>query len=140
MITIEALKSWLRIDFNDDDLTLQTCLDTAKEVIEEYTSHSLHAHTFEVESYGCDIKLYDYPITDIVADDEFKRYNKPDSILLSAPFGTKFVISVGVSDKKQLHSAVYQLASYYYENREPDHVRLPTSIQVTVNQLRRGLI
>lgn len=139
-ITLEGAKQRLQIDFNDDDTILQEMLDSAVQVIEDYTQHSLTLKTVTLKSYGHPISFYQTPIVDINYTDKCKVQHKIDSVVFHAPFGTEIVISLGISDKKQLETAVYQLTAYYYENREPDHARLPSDIQITVNQLRRGLI
>lgn len=139
-ITLEAFKKRAQVDFDDDNEIMQEMLDSAIEVIEEYTSHSLRLKTIEYKSVGKPITIYQTPIEDIIVDGHHEIHQLIDGVVVDSPFGTRIVVSLGVSNKKQLESAVYQLACYYYENREPDHVRLPVSVQLLVNQLRRGLI
>lgn len=139
-ITLQGFKDRARVDFNEDDAIMQDMLDSAIEVIEEYTSHSLSLKTIEYKSVGKPINIYQTPIEDIIVDGHHEIHQLIDGVVVDSPFGTNIVVSLGISNKKQLESAVYQLACYYYENREPDHVRLPVSIQTSINQLRRGII
>lgn len=138
-LNLQRAKDFLAVDYNEDDALIQECLDSAIDRIEEYTNHSLKVKSLSYTSDGCDIQIYTYPIVDIIADDDFKRYNRADSVIISAPIGTDITVNVGVSNKKQLEMAVLQLTAYYYENREPSSWELPNTIQGSVNQLRRGL-
>ncbi|MUV39473.1 hypothetical protein JNUCC1_03351 [Lentibacillus sp. JNUCC-1] len=54
-VNIELVKEFLRIDYNDEDMLIQTMIDAAIDHAEKFTRRSLNAKTYELN-----VKASDY--------------------------------------------------------------------------------
>lgn len=131
MVTIDNLKDYLNIDFNDDNVKLQRKLDASISRIERYTNLSLVAKTVNKRVYGT-FEFYGSPIISITGTPNI-CYNETG---FTATGNGIIQIELGATDNPMIDEAVLKLAGQLYEDIEIDSVNLPLDIQLLLNQFR----
>lgn len=151
VISLSRAKDWLEIDqsYTLDDQKVTDAILSAVNWIETYTNYRLYEREIQIDSDGCRIEVYDYPVTiisvvndngDDVSYNSTKRANK---LVINAPKGSLITLNVGYDHvtliPQQLLAGVRKLIVYLFENRDCFEMTLPVDVQGLVNQYRRGL-
>jgi len=147
VISLEAVKNMLAVDFCDDDEQIGLLIDTAVSMVEKYTDHILYYREQVWYSSLKETAISLYPIIDITAT----YNNEPTAIgirygslttYVSCQCGSKITANVGYVDNSfipsPLISACYKIIAYLYENRINYTATLPTDVQILLNQWRRS--
>lgn len=134
MVTLSDLKQELRIDWNQDDAQLTRKLNSAIDIIEQYTNQSLVAKSVTLVSNGYPIEFFKTPIINIAGAHKVEHCGIVT--ILHAKRGDTITIDLGVSTYVNLYEAVIRLAVYLYEDREINAMTLPIDIQGLVNMYR----
>lgn len=133
-VTLEDLKDELLITWGNDDMKLQRKLDTAIDIIERYTNQSLTPKTVTRIGNGSNLEFYGAPILNITGAKSV-RYNNLGATI-HANNGDTIEIELGAVNIKALDEAVIRIASTLYEDGIIDPVKLPSDVQLLVNQFR----
>lgn len=134
-ISLDTFKHIARIDYDEDDVELQLYLDSATEIIERYTNHSLRSKVITFVSDGHVREVFESPILSVSGGDIYKTNSM--SVIISSRRGDTVAITLGVSDIKSLEYSVYDVALTMYEEKGVTSVKLPLDIQAKINQFRR---
>lgn len=135
MVTLDDLKDYLNVDYNDDNAKLQRKLNSAVRVVERYTNHSLSDKVITYTSNGHCREFYQYPIESVLG--AVRVEYKDLSVIVYAKDGDIVTIDLGVSDEPNLDEAVLRIAATLYENIEISEVNLPLDVQLLLNKFRR---
>lgn len=135
MVTLQDLKDYLNIDYDNDDSKLDRKLKSAIRIVERYTNHSLRNRVDKIVSNGLPIQYFFSPIERITGAKEV-CYNDVSATIYSKS-GDTIEIILGVSDEPNLDEAVLRIASSLYENIEISEITLPLDVQLLINQFRR---
>lgn len=139
VISLQSAKDYLRVDYSDDDAIITRLINTAVDKIEQYTNYKLYERSVTYNMYGCELEIYDYPITlntslrtkqNVLSVTVFGR----EGDVISATVG----YGIGGVVPDALKTACYKLIAYLYENRDVYEVMLPLDVQMLVNQYRRS--
>jgi hypothetical protein len=147
VITLDQARTYLVVDYTDDDGDIKRAIETAVRWVENYTSHRLFERNETFDTEGCSTRLYEYPITvtgvvdssDVSTD--FTICKKITSIIVESHYGSSISATVGYSNvadvPSTLLSACYKIITYLYENRDAYGLSIPVDIQGLINQERR---
>lgn len=134
-VTLQDLKDYLNINFDNDDNKLERKLNAAILIVERYTNHSLVAKTISYTSNGYSKQIYQYPILSITGAESVCYDNL--HVTINAKLGDIVTIQLGVSEESNLDEAVLRIAGDLYENVEISEVALPIDVQLLLNQFIR---
>jgi len=147
VISLDAAKNVLAVDFSDDDEQIALLIDTAVSMVEKYTDHMLYWREKTWNATSREVCISSYPIRDISA-----TYNDEPTVFgirygslttyVSCQCGSIISATVGYEDISQipspLISACYKIITYLYQNKDNYTATLPTDVQILLNQWRRS--
>lgn len=139
VISLQSAKDYLRVDYSEDDAIITRLIKASVSRIEQYTNYKLYQREVAYNMYGCELEIYDFPIT---LDTTLKTRQNVLSVSVFGREGDVINASVGysvVADvPEDLLTACYKLITYLYENRDTYPVTLPADVQMLINMYRRS--
>lgn len=139
VISLQSAKDYLRVDYSEDDAIITRLIKASVSRIEQYTNYKLYQRDVVYNMYGCELEIYDFPIT---LDTTLKTRQNVLSVTVFGRGGDVINASVGYSlvagVPEDLLTACYMLITAMYENRDVYSLDLPLTIQGLINQYRRS--
>lgn len=143
VLPLARVLNYLRVDqdLEDDDNEITSMIKAACIFVEKRTNHIFYAR--EVVYKGHPVKVYDYPINDIVspADPVVIHYSLCDVY----PNETEVTLNVGYEDPTDvpdelLQACLQMIKVWYYESEKQVNTTLiPESVMQTIDINRRFL-
>lgn len=143
VLPLSRVKDYLRIDsdLTDDDNEITSMIKAACIFVEKRTNHIFYAR--EIVYKGHPVKVYDYPINDIVspADPVVIHYSLCDVY----PNETEVTLNVGYEDPTDvpdelLQACLQMIKVWYYESEKQVNTTLiPESVMQAIDVNRRFL-
>jgi hypothetical protein len=147
VITLEAAKEYLVVDFPDQDDNIRRLISTAVAMVEQYTGYRLYERDVTYTVGRCEYEIVDYPVevTGVTLGGGVINYITEQAALsmyVRAPRGSVIAATVGyesVSDiPAPLIDGALKILTYLYERRDIHTMNLPADVQGVLNQFRRS--
>lgn len=145
VVDIQTVKEYLRIDYNDEDMVIQTMIQAAVGHVEQFIRRSLAPKTYELTVYDVDTPALPNPpvtqVDSVEVDGEeiiFKTFENIGKtfVQLNQPYNKAVITYKSGYEKipKPIEQAIYLLVSHFYENRETvvvgtSVVKIPFSVE-----------
>jgi hypothetical protein len=168
VISLDKARKFLKVDFIDADTDeeITDAIKSAVDFVEKQTNYRLYQRNEVIVNDMAELQLFQYPINSITIVDQndvavdkstyrvdrwpirtlIKFYNMCNRhIYTLADDGelyNKITLDVGFTDTTQIPqsilSAVKQLVTFFYENRNETSIDKPNNIMVTLQQYNRA--
>ena len=124
-LTLEEVKEWLRVEFDEEDTLINSLSKRARELIERYLNISLVASMVNLEASGREVLQLPYSpidaigyVNDLYTDEPVEYEEKVDGLHFSYPLPD---VSVAYTTKPLADEGVklglLEVIAYLYENR-----------------------
>jgi len=142
VITLERAKNYLRIDVDltDDDSEIESMINASLRYVEKRTNHLVYARE-QVYNGVCQVKVYDYPINEIVTDPSpFVCYFSTYAVF---PNDKTVTLDVGYETPdlvpdELIQAALQMIKVFYYESeKQVNSTLIPESIKEMIDVYRR---
>ncbi|SRR5215204_69198 len=144
VITLARAKNYLRIDstLTEDDTEITSMINAALRFVEKRTNHLVYERQMAYKG-ACQVKVYDYPINEIVTDPapfvcHFSLYDIfPDVKTVTLKVG--YVLPSDVPDEL-IQAALQMIKVWYYESeKQVNSTLIPESVKEALDVYRRFL-
>lgn len=151
-ISLDDVKSFLRIDYNDDDKLLEIMITAAREHAETFTRRSIAKKTYELtlNDYASRVSLPNPPTISVesVLNDgqaiEYELVEEQGRSILTLNSEATITYQAGYKNvPKTIIQAMLILISHFYENRETvivgtSVVKMPFSVEALLYPHKSG--
>jgi len=142
VITLERAKNYLRIDVDltDDDSEIESMINASLRYIEKRTNHLVYARE-QVYNGVCQVKVYDYPINEIVTDpapficyfSTYAVFPNDKTVNLDVGYETPDLVP-----DELIQAALQMIKVFYYESeKQVNSTLIPESIKEMIDVYRR---
>jgi len=142
VITLDRVKNYLRIDLEmtDDDSEIESMINAACRYIEKRTNHLLYPRD-AVYTGVCQVKVYDYPINEIVTDPApfvchysmFDIFPNDKTVTLNVGYVTADLVP-----DELIQAALQMIKVWYYESeKQVNSTLIPESVKEAMDAYRR---
>jgi hypothetical protein len=152
VVTLNQAKLWLRVDADDDsnDQIITTLIKAAVNQVEKYTLQILYqrALTARTTVNGA-YKIYEYPLLSVesVGDETWNEYETQwyteviaqnvglQTVTFVAGYGWDY--NLGSEVPEDIITAIYEMLTYWYENRDNARQGMPDAATYLLAPYRR---
>lgn len=144
VITLERAKNYLRIDsdLTEDDTEIESMIRASLRYVEKRTNHLVYSRE-QIYTGVCQVKVYDYPINEIVTDPApMVCYFSTFAVF---PNDKTVTLNVGYDDPayvpdELVQAALQMIKVWYYESEKQVNTTLiPLSVNESLDVYRRFL-
>lgn len=141
VISLQRAKDYLRVDinFNDDDVQIESMIKGSLRFIEKKTNHIMFAQD-KTYTGVCQVKVYDFPINSIVTTPT--PFNVNYSLFKIFPNDKEVVLNVGYAvgevPEDLIEVALQMIQIFYYQSEKQVNTTLiPMSVHEVLDIYKR---
>jgi hypothetical protein len=152
VVTLNQAKLWLRVDADDDsnDQIITTLIKAAVNQVEKYTLQILYQRALTARTtVGGAYKIYEYPLLSVesVGDETWNEYETQwyteviaqnvglQTVSFVAGYGWDY--NLGSEVPEDIITAIYEMLTYWYENRDNARQGMPDAATYLLAPYRR---